>query len=181
MMEKSARLPCYDADVIVDYEKKSVEFTNKKNLSVKSNIVMSVSLSLIAIWLFMTNEVEISALQFFLSTALVIIFANLILLSPALYSIGFIRKILFQFRLKKVYKEVTIQNPYQEVKYFTRSLTPLIDIEYDEEVRKHLKSATLIERPPKKIFFNLLTVNKGKDLTILLEGNPKGILTIKEY
>ena len=99
---------------------------------------------------------------------------------PFALEISFFRKLYFKWRTRTLHKKVIIQNPEGVIRYVTRELDPLIDLEYDENVRKNLLTVEL-KKIPKKGRFDSRGKRGKNELTITLSGKTKGELVIKEY
>jgi hypothetical protein len=83
-------------------------------------------------------------------------------------------------RPRSMKRKVTITNPEKEVVFFTRRLNPIIDLEYDDDVRNKLSKVTV-----KDVVINkenkLKKLTLGSEMKILFKGKPFGELIIREY
>ena len=183
-MKKSGKW-VIDSDISVDYRNKTIEFSNEVRAFEKKQLLKSlVGYAIMSVVIFFVCFVAsdyvlpIEALLWFLPAGIGMFFILMSVFNLFTASGNTkLRNFYFKFR-KGVRKQVTILNPDTKVEYLTRNGMPLIDLEYDEDIRKKLTTVEM-----KKI-----VINKGKRfkrigtlLTINLSGKTEGELVIKEY
>lgn len=185
-MEKSERWLA-DADIIVDYRNMRIEFTNKESIfsknflkaTLKISLLLSTMLCILLIFVSLTSDSPAAA---FLLTSwipafyLVCLFGLFIFYYACalIFQSFHFRNLYYRIKCRRARRTTIIPNPSGCIKMILKSSEPLIDLEYDAEVRKALKIVMLTKVKAGRF-------RREMHLNITLEGNPQGELVIKEY
>ena len=177
-----------DCDISVDYKNKNIRFSHKEKLFSWKTLFMFAEYSLcfttIMFIILLAVGVDFPYIELYPLTFFGMFFGFILFFFlgalPFALEIEFFRNLYFKLRTRTLLKKVIIQNPEGIIKYATRELDPLIDLEYDENVRKNLLTVEL-KKIPKKGRFDSRGKTGKNELIITLSGKTKGELVIKEY
>jgi hypothetical protein len=172
-----------DADIVIDYTTNppNVSFLNVDKLSRKAiikHILVFFFLSFVICFAIFAI-ISFPSLHMFLLTvvALTFFFSVYFYGQVALFANLRFMRFYLKFKTRKPRRQVTITNPEGTVRYHTTRSDPLIDLEYDGDLREHLTKVTFFkEKSDKKN-----RVHTIKELAITFNGKTNGILTIKDY
>lgn len=174
------------ADILIDYTQKpaGITFLNKKKITIKTFVKLLLYAflltSLFSILIFSST----SSLFLYLLTVGVGTFAGYasLVVMVLLFTNTRWMRFYVSTKTRNPRREITIRNPEGTIKYRTLRAPPLIDLEYDGNVRDHLQSATLFTLKERtKLFFGKIPGSRIQELTVTLQGRAEGTLTIKEY
>jgi len=181
-MKKSGKW-VVDSDITIDYKNMRINFTNELKLFGKKYVLALFGASVvICMTMFLVcYMINVDVLQAWWSFPCLIAFLFVYLIvteMPLASGSQFWRNFYFKIKTKKPKRQVTIQNPDTKIEYLTKSSNPLVDLEYDEDIRKKLTTTEMKKIIVKKRWKFRWTLTM---LTINLSGKTKGELVIKEY
>ena len=172
-----------DADIYIDLNKMAIRFDNVQKFKLSQYLRGIIVLSLLTLLLiflidFHDHNFDLSYGSYCLSFPTVMV-GWIIITSPMVLMLfsSRIRDLYFILRTRKTQREITILNPEGEITFVTRSSNPLIDLEYDDDVRAGMKEVSLTKREKKgKLLKRRINV-----LRIQFNRKTRGQLIIKEY
>jgi len=174
------------ADIVIDYTQKpaNITFLNKKKITVKTFAKLLLYALLLTFLFSILIFASTSSLSLFLVSLGAGTFGAYACLVVTLLLFTNTRWMRFYVSTKtrNPRREITIRNPEGTIKYRTLRAAPLIDLEYDGNVRDHLQRATLFTLKERtKLFFGRIPGPQIQELTVTLKSRAEGTLTIKEY
>jgi hypothetical protein len=179
-----------DADIFIDYTKSPpfIEFSNVKHSKPKGwgwpvPLVLTGIIDILIAYGFPSSLHSPLPLLFLIAPSLTMIFWFLIdVIHNRTFNNPSKLQRYFQRRTRRTpLSEVELQNPQGTIKYTTSTGNPLIDLEMDEDVRKHLQNVRFIRIEKKKKGPRKLDQFDQHELTITFDGESRGAFTIREY
>jgi hypothetical protein len=185
-MEKSGRWVA-DADIAVDYRNMRIDFTNEMRIfsmkflksAIEVSFYIASLLCAIPTCLIIILHLWVVDPSFFIYEMCIIFFTSFFGMFALCYALTLLyqsshwRDFYYRIHCRRPKRTVRIPNPSGCINFALRSSEPLIDLEYNDGVRKALQMVTL----------KRVKVGRRREmhLDITLEGNPQGELIIKEY